>query len=105
MKCWAISVLVCCLVLTPHFLPFIKDFGMIYLETQRRLELNLPPGFWILVIYNIKKSGGERYIMDLLECRRYSRNEIVGIFHTDRMDSIKRSLDRAGYKYEITGRG
>lgn len=30
----------------------------------------------------------------------YTKQDLVDVFHTDRMDSIKRSLDRAGYKYE-----
>ena len=37
--------------------------------------------------------------------RTYKRTELETIFHTSRIDSIKRSLERAGYTFESTGRG
>ena len=37
--------------------------------------------------------------------RSYTRAELETIFHTSRIDSIKRSLKRAGYKFETGGRG
>lgn len=37
--------------------------------------------------------------------RTYSRAELEAIFYTDRTDSIKRSLTRAGYTFESGGRG
>lgn len=35
----------------------------------------------------------------------YTQPQMVEIFNTTRMDSIKRSLNRLGYKYEVEGRG
>lgn len=40
-----------------------------------------------------------------LELRTYTRAELKEIFHTDRTDSIKRSLTRAGYAFKSGGRG
>ena len=37
--------------------------------------------------------------------RIYTRSELEGIFQTTRMDSVKRSLNRAGYKFTSSGRG
>lgn len=42
--------------------------------------------------------------MELIQ-RTYSRAELEAIFYTDRTDSIKRSLTRAGYTFESGGRG
>ena len=36
----------------------------------------------------------------MLKMATYTKDDLVKEFHTDRMDSIKRSLDRLGYKYE-----
>ena len=35
----------------------------------------------------------------------YTRKELVELYHTDRIDSIKRKLDRQGYTYTTSGRG
>lgn len=35
----------------------------------------------------------------------YSRQELVEMFHTDRLDSIKRSLTRQGYEFEMLKNG
>ena len=43
--------------------------------------------------------------MVLLEQRTYSRTELEELFFTNRTDSIKRSLSRAGYCFESAGRG
>lgn len=36
----------------------------------------------------------------MLKMATYTKEDLINEFHTDRMDSIKRSLDRLGYKYE-----
>lgn len=41
----------------------------------------------------------------MLELRTYTRAELEVIFHTDRTDSFRRSLSRAGYTFESGGRG
>lgn len=43
--------------------------------------------------------------MDLLELKTYSRHELEQLFHTSRTDSIRRSLERAGYTFQSSGRG
>ena len=43
--------------------------------------------------------------MDLLELKTYSRTELEQLFNTSRTDSIKRSLERAGYTFQSSGRG
>ena len=43
--------------------------------------------------------------MEQLERRAYSRAELEEIFRTSRLDSIKRSLERAGYGFTSAGRG
>lgn len=41
----------------------------------------------------------------MLELRTYTRAELEAIFHTDRTDSFRRSLTRAGYTFKSGGRG
>lgn len=41
----------------------------------------------------------------ILEKRIYPRDELINIFNTDRLDSIKRSITRQGYKFKNIGRG
>ena len=41
----------------------------------------------------------------MLRITTYTREDLMEIFNTTRIDSIKRSLDRLGYKYETAGRG
>lgn len=41
----------------------------------------------------------------MLERRCYSRQELVDLFKTDRLDSIKNKLNRQGYQYTTDGRG
>ena len=43
--------------------------------------------------------------MQQLQLRTYNRAELEEIFHTTRTDTIKRSLQRAGYTFESGGRG
>lgn len=43
--------------------------------------------------------------MEQLQLQTYSRTELEEIFGTSRIDSIKRSLKRAGYTFETVGRG
>lgn len=43
--------------------------------------------------------------MQSLQLRTYTRAELEEIFHTTRTDTIKRSLQRAGYTFESGGRG
>ena len=43
--------------------------------------------------------------MEQLSLRTYSRSELEKIFHTSRTDSIRRSLERAGYTFVSAGRG
>lgn len=40
-----------------------------------------------------------------LELRKYNRAELEELFHTSRTDSIRRSLERAGYRFKSEGRG
>jgi len=48
---------------------------------------------------------GDIATMKALELRTYTRAELEEIFKTSRTDSMKRSLSRAGYKFECSGRG
>lgn len=41
----------------------------------------------------------------MLECRTYPRRELIEIFGTKRIDSIKGKLKRRGYEFESHGRG
>ncbi len=41
----------------------------------------------------------------MLDLKEYSRQELIEMFHTDRLDSIKGKLQRQGYKYTTSGRG
>ena len=41
----------------------------------------------------------------MLRITTYTREDLMDIFNTTRIDSIKRSLDRLGYKYQTAGRG
>lgn len=41
----------------------------------------------------------------MLKITTYTREDLVEIFNTERLDSIKRSLDRLGYRYSTSGRG
>lgn len=41
----------------------------------------------------------------MLEKRLYSRQELLELFNTDRLDAIKNKLTRQGYKYISEGRG
>ena len=43
--------------------------------------------------------------MNMLETRCYTRNELIELFKTERLDSIKGKLNRQGYKYTTDGRG
>lgn len=40
----------------------------------------------------------------MLKITNYTKQDLVEIFNTDRLDSIKRSLDRLGYKYTTNGK-
>ena len=41
----------------------------------------------------------------MLDLQTYSRQELIDLFKTQRIDSIKAKLQRKGYKYTTTGRG
>ena len=41
----------------------------------------------------------------MLERRLYTRQELIELFKTERLDSIKGMLNRQGYKYTTSGRG
>lgn len=41
----------------------------------------------------------------MLDLREYTRQELIELFHTERLDSIKAKLKRQGYKYTTSGRG
>lgn len=41
----------------------------------------------------------------MLERRTYTRQELIELFKTERLDSIKGKLNRQGYKYTTSGRG
>ena len=41
----------------------------------------------------------------MLDMRTYTREELVELYHTDRIDSIKSKLNRQGYTYSACGRG
>lgn len=41
----------------------------------------------------------------MLELRDYSREELIELFGTDRLDAIKAKVKRQGYRYENLGRG
>lgn len=41
----------------------------------------------------------------MLDLREYTRQELIELFHTERLDSIKAKLKRQGYSYTTNGRG
>lgn len=41
----------------------------------------------------------------MLDMRTYNRQELIDIFKTDRLDSIKAKIQRRGYTYTTSGRG
>lgn len=41
----------------------------------------------------------------MLDKKKYNRQELIELFGTNRMDSIKSKLNRQGYKYTTSGRG
>lgn len=41
----------------------------------------------------------------MLDMRTYNRKELIELFKTDRLDSIKSKLNRQGYTYTTSGRG
>ena len=41
----------------------------------------------------------------MLDMRSYTRQELIDIFKTDRLDSIKAKIQRRGYTYTTSGRG
>ena len=41
----------------------------------------------------------------MLNITTYSRQDLIELFNTDRLDNIKRSLSRLGYEYTTSGRG
>ena len=41
----------------------------------------------------------------MLDIRTYTREELITIFKTNRLDSIKAKLTRQGYEFEASGRG
>ncbi len=41
----------------------------------------------------------------MLELRTYTRQELIELFETERIDSIKNKLNRQGYTYATSGRG
>ena len=41
----------------------------------------------------------------MLDLQRYTRQELIDIFKTQRLDSIKDKLKRKGYKFTTDGRG
>ena len=41
----------------------------------------------------------------MLDMRTYTRQELIDIFKTDRLDSIKAKIQRRGYIYTTSGRG
>lgn len=41
----------------------------------------------------------------MLDLRQYTRQELIDLFKTQRLDSIKAKLQRNGYKYTTQGRG
>lgn len=41
----------------------------------------------------------------MLDMRTYTRKELIDIFKTDRLDSIKAKIKRRGYTYTTSGRG
>lgn len=41
----------------------------------------------------------------MLDLREYTRQELIDMFHTERLDSIKAKLNRQGYIYTTSGRG
>ena len=40
----------------------------------------------------------------MLDIRTYTREELITIFKTNRLDSIKAKLKRQGYEFETSGR-
>lgn len=41
----------------------------------------------------------------MLDLKTYTRQELIELFKTDRLDSIKAKLKRQGYEFETSGRG
>ena len=41
----------------------------------------------------------------MLNIQSYNQKELIEIFGTDRMDSIRRKLDSEGYQYTVSGLG
>lgn len=41
----------------------------------------------------------------MLELKQYTRQELISIYKTDRLDAIKKKVTREGYKYTNLGRG
>ena len=41
----------------------------------------------------------------MLDLRQYTRQELIDLFKTKRLDSIKDKIKRYGYKYTTDGRG
>lgn len=41
----------------------------------------------------------------MLEKKIYSREQLIKLYHTDRLDAIKKKINREGYKYIDSGRG
>ena len=41
----------------------------------------------------------------MLDLREYSRQELIDLYHTERLDSIKGKIQRQGYKFTTSGRG
>ena len=41
----------------------------------------------------------------MLDIKTYSRQELIDLFKTERIDSIKNKLQRQGYKFTTSGRG
>ena len=41
----------------------------------------------------------------MLELKEYTREELIAIYKTTRLDAIKNKVTREGYKYTSCGRG
>ena len=44
-------------------------------------------------------------VTQMLDTKTYSRQELIDLFKTERIDSIKNKLQRQGYKFTTSGRG
>lgn len=44
-------------------------------------------------------------VIEMLDTKIYSRQELIDLFKTERIDSIKNKLQRQGYQFETSGRG